>query len=238
LHPACRTEDRARLILEHLPQVRLIARRIHERLPESVSVEDLVSDGIIGLIRAIDRYDPAHNVKLKTYAEHKIRGAILDSLRRLDWAPRQRRRKAKQIEVAISRAEQRLRRSPGEDEVAAEMGLGLAEYHRWLVQVQGLNLGSLEYTTEDGLGKAALEYLSGAPDQLPSRMLERSQLEQLLAQAIGRMPPMERRVLALYYLEELSLREISATVDLRESRISHLKTQAILRLRADVGQVA
>ena len=231
------TEERERLILEHLPQVRLIARRIRDRLPDNVSLEDLVSAGIVGLIAAVDQYDPARNVKLKTYAEHKIRGAILDSLRGLDWAPRQRRKKAKQIEFAISRAEQRLHRIPGEDEIAAEMGLNLEEYHRWLVEVQGLNIGSLEYTSEDGEGKGLLEYLSDDQDQLPSRALERSELEQLLSAAIRRIPPMERTVLGLYYLEELTLREIAQVVDLHESRISHLKSQAILRLRADIEKV-
>src|SRR6476646_9086907 len=119
--PAAMTgEAREQLILEHLPQVRLIARRIQERLPESISLDDLVSTGVLGLISAIDNFDPAHNVKLKTYAEYKIRGAILDSLRGLDWAPRQKRRKAKQIEAAISSAEQILKHSPSEDEVAHE----------------------------------------------------------------------------------------------------------------------
>lgn len=234
---AAGSEERERLILEHLPQVRLIARRIRDRLPECVSLEDLVSAGIVGLIAAVDQYDPAHNVKLKTYAEHKIRGAILDSLRGLDWAPRQRRKKSKQIEFAIARAEQRLNRVPSEDEIAAEMGVDLEEYHRWLVDVQGLNIGSLEYTREDGEGKGLLEYLSDDQDQLPSRLLERTQLEQLLADAIRKIPPMERTVLGLYYLEELTLREISQVVHLHESRISHLKSQAILRLRADIEKV-
>src|SRR4051794_21089130 len=110
-------ECRERLILEHLPQVRLIARRIQERLPESVSLEDLVSTGVLGLISAIDHFDPTHQVKLKTYAEYKIRGAILDSLRGLDWAPRQKRRQAKQIEAAISAVEQQQQRTPTEDEI-------------------------------------------------------------------------------------------------------------------------
>src|SRR5438046_4522937 len=110
--------EREQLILEHLPQVRLIARRIQERLPENISLEDLVSTGVIGLISAIDHFDSTHGVKLKTYAEYKIRGAILDSLRGLDWAPRQKRRQAKLIEAAVSAAEQRLKRTPGEDDVA------------------------------------------------------------------------------------------------------------------------
>src|SRR5579863_6256149 len=120
--------ERERLILEHLPQVRLIARRIHDRLPESVSLEDLISTGVVGLIAAIDRFDPSQNVKLKTYAEYKIRGAILDSLRGLDWAPRQQRKRAKQIEAAICAAEQRLHRSPTEEEIAAELGQTIEEY--------------------------------------------------------------------------------------------------------------
>src|SRR5580698_4001806 len=126
-------DERERLILEHLPQVRLIARRIQERLPENVSLDDLVSTGVIGLISAIDNFDPAQNVKLRTYAEYKIRGAILDSLRGLDWAPRQKRRRSKQIEAAIAKAEQRLQRAPNEDEIAAQLEITLEEYHEWLV---------------------------------------------------------------------------------------------------------
>src|SRR5438046_657707 len=136
--------ERDRLILENLPQVRLIARRIHDKLPESVSLDDLISTGVVGLITAIDNFDPSQNVKLKTYAEYKIRGAILDSLRELDWAPRQKRKKAKQIEAAISVAEQRLHRAPTEDEIARELSLTLDQYHEWLVEVRGVNIGSLE----------------------------------------------------------------------------------------------
>ncbi len=227
-------EERERLILEHLPQVRLIARRIHERLPHSVSLDDLVSAGVIGLITAVDQYDPSHNVKLRTYAEHKIRGAILDSLRGLDWAPRQRRKKAKQIELAIAKAEQQLQQSPGEDDIAAELGLGIEEYHAWLVEVQGLDVGSLEYRGQDGEGQDLLQFLSSDQDLSPARLLERSQLEELLEKSIRKMPSIERNVLGLYYLEELSLKEIGQVVNLHESRISHLKSQAILRLRAEI----
>src|SRR5689334_3101959 len=137
--------ERERLILEHLPQVRLIARRIQERLPENISLDDLISTGVIGLISAIDHFDPKHNVKLKTYAEYKIRGAILDSLRGLDWAPRQKRKKAKQIEAAIASAEQKLKRAPNEEEVSQELNVSIDEYHEWLVEIRGLNVASLEY---------------------------------------------------------------------------------------------
>ena len=225
-------EVREQLILEHLPQVRLIARRIHERLPESVSLDDLVSTGVVGLISAIDRFDASHNVKLKTYAEYKIRGAILDGLRGLDWAPRQQRKRSKQIEAAMVSAEHRLQRSASEEEIAQELGLGIAEYHGWLVEVRGLNLGSLEGASDDEDSRDLLNFISDDEEDWPSRLLERNELKKLLALAITKMPEVEKTVLGLYYHEELTLREISKILHLHESRISQLKSQAILRLRA------
>jgi RNA polymerase sigma factor FliA len=225
-------EDRERLILEHLPQVRLIARRIHERLPESVNLDDLVSTGTLGLIAAIDRFDPSHNVKLKTYAEYKIRGAILDSLRGLDWAPRQQRKRSKQIEAAIAVAEQRLHRAPSEEEIAKQLDLTLEEYHEWLVDIRGVNIGSLEAVSPEGDGRSLLKYISDDEENWPSRLLEKSELQRLLSEAIEKMPPTEKIVISLYYHEELTLREIAKVVDLHESRVSQLKSQAILRLRS------
>jgi RNA polymerase sigma factor FliA len=228
-------DDREHLILEHLPQVRLIARRIQERLPDSISLDDLVSNGVLGLISAIDNFDPNHNVKLKTYAEYKIRGAILDSLRGLDWAPRQKRRKSKQIEAAIAAAEQRLKSPPTEEEIAGELGITLDEYHEWLLEIRGLNLASLEYAGNDQ-GRDLLHYLPDAGDNLPSALLERAELEKLLAANIDLIPEIERTVLSLYYHEELTLREIAQIVNLHESRISQLKTQAIVRLRSQLAE--
>ena len=240
-YSACATPDalseneRERLILEHLPQVRLIARRIQERLPENVSLDDLISTGVIGLISAIDHFDPTHNVKLKTYAEYKIRGAILDSLRGLDWAPRQKRRQAKQIEAAVAAAEQRLQRTPGEEDVAEQLGISIGEYHEWLVEIRGLNIASLEYAgSEDG--KDLLQYIPEGGERLPSMLLERSELERLLAKGINDIPAIEQTVLSLYYKEELTLREIAQVVKLHESRISQLKSQAILRLRSHMTE--
>jgi len=224
--------ERERLILEHLPQVRLIARRIHERLPDSVSLEDLVSTGIVGLISAIDNFDPAQNVKLRTYAEYKIRGAILDSLRGLDWASRDRRRKAKQIEAAIAAAEQKVSRSASEEEIASQLELGLEEYRQWLVEVRGLTLNSLDYGSDREDGRKLLETVSDSREHWPSELFESNELERLLAEAIQKMPAVERTVLSLYYKEELTLREIAEVMKLHLSRISQLKSQAILRLRA------
>ena len=228
------SNDREQLILDHLPQVRLIARRIHERLPGSVSLDDLVSTGIVGLIAAIDHFDPKMNVKLKTYAEYKIRGAILDSLRGMDWAPRQQRKRVKEIERTIGILEQRLQRAPSEDEIATELNLSMQEYHEWLIDVRGINLGSLEGTGNDEEGRDLLRFVSDNEENWPSRLLERSELERLLAEAIERMPYVERTVLSLYYHEELTLREIAKVVKLHESRVSQLKSQAILRLRSNL----
>jgi RNA polymerase sigma factor for flagellar operon FliA len=230
--PTILPEIREQLILDHLPQVKLIARRIHERLPVSVSLDDLISTGILGLIAAIDRYDPAHDVKLKTYAEYKIRGAILDSLRELDWAPRQQRKRAKLIEAAIAVLEQRLQRSPTEDELANHLNLSMAEYQDWLSDARGLTLGSLENSGTEEEGCDLLRYVSDTEESWPSYIFERSELERLLARSIDRMPHIEKTVLSLYYYEELTLREIAQIVDLHESRISQLKSQAILRLRS------
>lgn len=224
-------ETRDRLILENLPQVRLIARRIHDKLPESVSLEDLISTGVVGLITAIDNFDPTQNVKLKTYAEYKIRGAILDSLRELDWAPRQKRKKAKQIEAAINAAEQQLHRVPNEEEIAGQLGISLDEYHEWLVEVRGVNIGSLEYIGGEDESRDMLQFISDREDDWPSALFERAELEKLLASAIEKMPEVERMVLGLYYHNELTLREIATVMNLHESRVSQLKSQAVLRLR-------
>lgn len=211
--------------------MKLIARRIHERLPVSVSLDDLISTGVVGLIAAIDRYDATHEVKLKTYAEYKIRGAILDSLRGLDWAPRQQRRRAKQIEAAIASLEQEHQRVPSEEEIAKFLQLSIAEYQEWLGEVRGLTLGSLENSGTEEDGCDLLRYLADTDEHWPSQIMERAELERLLAAAIDKMPALEKTVLSLYYYEEMTLREIARIVDLHESRISQLKSQAILRLR-------
>jgi RNA polymerase sigma factor FliA len=231
-HPSITSEDREQLILEHLPQVKLIARRIYERLPGSVSLDDLISNGVLGLISAIDRYDAKHDVKLRTYAEYKIRGAILDSLRGLDWAPRQQRKRSKLIESAIGVLEQGLQRMPKEEEIAEYLGLSVPEYHEWLSEARGLTLGSLENAGTEEEGCDLLRYLADSDEHWPSQILERAELEKSLALAINRMPQIERTVLSLYYYEEMTLREISKIVKLHESRISQLKSQAILRLRS------
>jgi RNA polymerase sigma factor for flagellar operon FliA len=230
--------EREAMILENLPQVRLIARRMHERLPGNVDLDELISIGAVGLISAIDRFDPALNVRLKTYAEYKIRGAILDSLRGLDWAPRKNRKRSKQIEAAIATLEQSLLRAPAEAEIAAHLGVTIEAYHEGLIDLQGLNVGSLETAHPDDEGnRDLLNFISDDKESWPSGLMERSELHKVVAETIGKMPEIEKTVLCLYYYEELTLREISKIVHLHESRISQLKSQAILRLRAQMHKL-
>lgn len=228
---------REALVLQHLPQVRLIAKRIHDRLPSYIAVEDLVSAGVVGLIGAIDNFDPMFNVQLNTYAERRIRGAIMDSLRELDWAPRETRKKSRLIEAAIHRAKQRLGREPLEEEIAAELAIPAAEYQKWLSEVQSADLERLEYVPDDGNRVDLLNFISDDEENRPSRIVERSALEKVLALAIDRMPKTERTVLTLYYYEELNLREIAEVMGLHLSRIHQLRVQAVLRLRSHLERV-
>ena len=225
-------QERDALILAHLPQVQLIARRIYARLPGHISFDDLVSSGTLGLISAIDHFDPTRNIQMRTYAEHKIKGAILDDLRRLDWAPRLQRKHARQIETAIGVAEQRLQRTPTEEETAAELNLTIDGYRRWQIELRGLNLVRLESAgSDDSENRDLLRLVAGDPNQWPSAQLERRELKRALDLAISQIPPIEKTILTRYYRDEWTLREIAKVAGLHESRISQLKTQAVLRLR-------
>jgi RNA polymerase sigma factor for flagellar operon FliA len=224
-------QEREQLILEHLPQVTWIASRIHEKLPRSVELDDLVSAGIVGLLAAVDNFDPRHNASLRTYAEYKIRGAILDSIRGLDGIPTHKRKRLKQIQQAIANAEHRLKRAPSEEEIAEELGIPLAEYQEWTLELQGVSLGSLE-VVEDGGEVSLLKFIGDDEAESPERILERTELERVIADGISKMPENERTVLSLYYKEEMNLREIAEAMGLHITRISQLRAQGILRLRA------
>jgi len=228
-------EERERLILEHLPQVRLVARKIHERLPDTICFDDLLSAGVVGLIQAIDNFDPRQNVKLKTYAEFRIRGSILDSLREADWAPRLKRRQAREFEAAIARAEQRLGRVPEEAEIAAELNLSIDDYRHKLTEMETLNIGELEFVREENDTPVILKYAVSA-EESPEVRMERSELERLIASSIDRIPKVEKTVLSLYFYEELTLREIAEVMGIHLSRVSQIKSQAILRLRTALSK--
>ena len=243
VHPVCREQaiaaaERERLILAHMRQVELIARRIHDRLPGSVSLDDLVSTGVLGLISAVDRFDESRGITLKTYAEHRIKGAILDSLRRLDWAPRRERKHAKQIDAAITVAQQLLQHAPSDEEVAATLNVTIDRYHQWQIGVSGLNPSQLDSPgTGDAETRSPIDYLSGDPSESPSALLECSELKNTVAAAISEMSAVEQTVLNLYYQGEMTLREIAKVVGLHESRISQIKAQAIIRLRTSMTKL-
>jgi len=231
------SDQREALVLAHLPQVRLIASRIHDRLPDSVCLDDLISTGVVGLLKAIDNFDPSFNVQLKTYAEHRIHGAIMDSLRNLDWAPRDTRKRSRLIQAAVHRARQELGREPAEEEIAERLGVAISEYQRWLTEAQSVEIQRLEQAQSDGEGFDLLNIISDDEEQWPSRIVERQELERLLAAAINRMPRNERVVLSLYYYEELTLKEIAEVMGMHLSRIGQLRVQAILRLRSHLERV-
>lgn len=224
-------EERDALILEHLPQVNWIAVRIHEKLPASVELEDLISAGVIGLVSAVDHFDPSHGASLRTYAEYKIRGAILDSIRGLDGIPSHKRKRVKQVQQAIAKLETELKRSATEEEIAAELSISVPEFQQWMVELRGVSLGSLN-VIEEGEEFSLLKFISDEGEESPDRILERSELERLISRGIERMPERERMVLSLYYKEEMNLREVAAIMGLHLTRVAQLRVQAILRLRA------
>ena len=230
-HHQTANAEREQLILEHLPQVRWIASRIHERLPESVCLEDLISTGIVGLINAIDSFDASHNVKLKTYAEYRIRGAILDSIRGMDGIPPHKRKRVKDIQAAVAKLEQTLQRAPEEEEIAAEMGLGLTGYQDLLLELRAVSIGSLDAPERDGSSRTLMYYLADREDNSPARVLERAELEKLIQDGLTKMPGPERIVLDLYYRQGCNIREIAPVLNLHITRISQLKAQGVLRLR-------
>lgn len=217
--------------MEHLPQVRWVATRIHEKLPDATCLEDLISIGIVGLINAIDNFDPQFNVKLKTYAEHKIRGAILDSVRGLDGIPAHKRKNLKQMQAAVGVLEQRLQRAPSEEEIAAHLGIGLQTYQDALLELRGVSLGSLDSTTHDDDSRSLIHFITDPEENSPARQLERSELQKLIAEGLKKMPRVEGMVLDLYYRQELGIREIAPILGLHITRVSQIKAQAVLRLR-------
>jgi RNA polymerase sigma factor for flagellar operon FliA len=225
------------LLMEHLPAVRYIARRIHERLPQHVDLDDLVSAGVVGLMDAFSKFDHTKKVLFKSYAQFRIRGAILDSLRTLDWSPRELRRKGRAVEQAIHAVTQRIGRSPSEQEIAVEMGLDLTEYQQLLGDLKGLEIGSLHLERSDESGDEELAYIPGSPDDDPLFRCLKGEMKQRLADAINDLPEKERMVLTLYYYEELTMKEIGLTLGVVESRVSQIHSSAVLRLRTALGEL-
>jgi RNA polymerase sigma factor for flagellar operon FliA len=231
-------EERDRILLEQLPQVRYLARRIHGRLPRHVALEDLVHAGVIGLIDALNKFDRSKQVQFASYAKFRIRGAILDSLREMDWGPRELRRKARKVEETHRKLSMALSRAPSENEVAAEMGMTLQELQHLLGELDSLEVGSLRIESPwDGKEEDLCDYLPGAPEDTPYFRCQRSEMNQLLARVIAELPEKEQQVLSLYYYDELTMKETGSVLGIGESRVSQIHSLAVLRLRSRLEEM-
>lgn len=224
-------KDREALIEGHLPQVKFIAERLAAKLPPWVDLNDLVGAGMFGLLDAVEKFDPSKGVLFKTYAEMRVRGAILDSLRGLDWAPRSIRKRARDVEAAYRELEG-AGGTATEEEVARHLGMRLPELHALLTELRGLTITALEGNDDDE-DQAHI----GLPDpaETPLARYERQEARERLTEAIDRLTGRERQIVALYYVEELTMKEIGSVIGITESRVSQIHTQAVLRLRSMLG---
>jgi RNA polymerase sigma factor for flagellar operon FliA len=223
------------LILKHLPAVHTIARHIQKRLPAFIVLEELISAGTIGLIAAIDHYEPARGVKLSTYAEYKIRGAILDSLRAADWAPRQARKQVRQIQQAICAAEQRWNRSPTEEEIATELGQSIEFFRKWRAKSRTLEIGEWEFRSWHEGERQSLVRAVPATGESPLERVERIELMGRVVTAIDVLPSREKMLLKLHFLQDKPLHEVAEILKLHPSRISQLKMHALRSVREYVA---
>jgi RNA polymerase sigma factor FliA len=231
---------RDRLILTYAPLVKYVAGRIGSGLPAHVDDEDLVSYGLLGLIGAIERYDPERDVKFETYAVARIRGQIIDELRALDWVPRSVRARAREIERTIGDLEARLGRAPTDEEIAAKLGISVDELEESLGEISRSSIAALDelWTVSSSGGGDQVALIDTIEDEAapdPQGTLSATEQREALAGAIARLPEREKLVVTLYYYEELTLREIGEVLGVTESRVSQLHTKAVLRLKAHLA---
>ena len=224
-------DGRERLLLENLTEVRYLARRIHQRVPSHVSFDDLFHAGILGLIDAVDKFDPRKNASLKSYARFRIRGAILDSLRQVDWGSRTLRRWARGFERASRELTGELGHSPTVSQIASRLSLPIENLQRLLGEIRGLRLESLHVWSEDGT-ETEHPAVAFRPEEDPFEMTFRREVHHRLGVAQAELSEPERKVLDLYYLEELTMKEIGAILGVGESRISQIQAAALSNLRS------
>jgi RNA polymerase sigma factor for flagellar operon FliA len=229
--------ERDALITDTLPLIKHIAHRVATRLPSNIEMHDLINAGVLGLLDAIEKFEPERNVKFKTYAEVRIRGAILDSLRNLDWAPRSLRKKSRDLERTYADLSQKLGRPASDEEVSEALGADLEDFHALVDQLHGLTIGSFENLSDGEDSDSYLNYYPDDGSNDPYVRFEASELTKLLIAAIEDLPEKERLVLSLYYYEEFTMKEIGALLGVNESRVSQLHTKAMLRLRGKLGKV-
>jgi len=218
------------LILSYAPLVKYIAERIAIRLPSNISKEELISAGTVGLLDALDRFEPEMGIKFQTYAEHRIKGAILDELRKMDWFPRSVRKDIHKIEHAITALKSRNGREPEDSEIAEEMGIDIDSYYRIITRARGVTLLSLDETLPDGTTPKFAKQASDMPSPLDELTIK--ELKKIISEALAQLSKKEQLVISLYYYDELTLKEIAKILDLTESRISQIHSKAIIKLRA------
>ena len=225
---------RDQLIMDYAPLIRFVAQRIAARLPSNIDIDDLISAGAIGLMDAIEKYDPSRDNKFKTYAEFRIRGAILDELRSQDWVPRSVRDKAKKIEKTYIELEQRFGRAVTDGEISNALGINLSEYHEMIAKVKAVTMLSIDELSGPSQQdrKSLLECLENVGSKNPFTQLKSKGVRELLVKNIEELPEKQKLVLSLYYYEELNLKEIGRILEVTESRVSQLHTQAVERLRS------
>lgn len=227
-------EIREQIIIEYVPLVKIVAGRLNVYLGNNVEYDDLVGYGIFGLIDAIDKFDYGKGIKFETYASLRIRGSILDQIRKLDWIPRSVRQKQKSIEAAIKSVESKKGSNYTDDDIAAELGISNDEYDNWMVQTNISNIASLEDFMEQGndvKSSSNLAYLKIEPE----RVVDEKELKQSLMDALDALTEKEKMVVILYYYEELTLKEISRVMDVSESRVSQLHSKALKKMRNYLG---
>lgn len=234
-HKTRSPELREQLILEYANVVNLVAGRLSMYLGYTVEYDDLVGYGIFGLIDAIDKFDLAKDVKFETYASLRIRGAILDQIRKMDWIPRTLRQKQKKMEAASTKLEAEYGRPVTSDEIAAELGISRDEYEGWRSEAEFTNMVSLDDYLEQG-GEGRMETL-GTKFQQPEKAIQKQELKEMLVEAFQALTEKENKVITLYYYEELTLKEISQILSVSESRVSQLHTKALQKIKARIGDV-
>ncbi|MBI4885382.1 MAG: FliA/WhiG family RNA polymerase sigma factor [Actinobacteria bacterium] len=220
---------RERLIVHYSPLVKFVAGRIGAGLPNSVDNGDLVSAGVFGLIDAVERFDPARGVKFETFAVPRIRGAVFDGLRALDWVPRSVRSRAREVEAAFQELEGKHGRAPTDDELSKHLKLSSVDFKKWLVSIASTTVGPLDRALVAGAEPRALT--GDVPDS-PAMQVEDGEVRRMVKGEVRRLPDRERLVLSLYYDESLTLAEIGTVLGVTESRVSQIHTKAVLHLRA------
>ena len=234
------TENREEVIIKYSPMIKYVANRIAMRLPPHIEVDDLISVGVLGLMDAITKYDSSRGAKFKTYAEFRVRGAILDELRSMDWVPRSIRQKASKVDKVVQGLQAKLRRTPEDEEVAKEMGLSLDQFHETLNETKSIPIFSLEdlgIAKESGDQQSLLDCLAGKADADPQTQIRLVELKEIIAKAIDALPEKERLMVSLYYYEELTMKEIGAVLDITESRVSQIHSKAVYRLRTKLKAI-